>query len=132
MSRKTVRRLHSGMYGDSDMDDTEDTVTQVKTLDRTIKKRKEKPAEDFQKKSSSKSGPFSMPISERLVPCHCNKCGSNINGVLVGYIFSPLGGADYSMCTPFISYECQSCGKRGNRSVLSKALHPDEFDRHYF
>lgn len=71
---------------------------------------------------------FGPAISERIVPCKCNKCGHRVNGTLVSMIFSPSS----NLMTPFIMYHCEGCQHKGHRSVQEKALPPKEFEKYYF
>lgn len=71
---------------------------------------------------------FGSVISERIVPCKCNKCGRPVNGDLISCIYS----SDADIMTPFINYSCKGCGHNGFRSVKEKALPPSEFEKYYF
>lgn len=71
---------------------------------------------------------FGPAISERVVPCKCNKCGHRVSGTLVSMIFSPAS----NLMTPFIMYHCEGCQHKGHRSVQEKALPPKEFEKYYF
>lgn len=71
---------------------------------------------------------FSESISTVPVKCTCNKCGTTVEGKLVGIIYCSISGLN----TPFVSYSCPSCNHIGKRSVGTKALPTDQFDRLYF
>ncbi|MCI4437303.1 MAG: hypothetical protein JHC33_10900 [Ignisphaera sp.] len=71
---------------------------------------------------------FGEAISSVPVKCTCNTCGNPIEGTLIGIMFCPISGLN----TPFISYECTFCKKSGRRSVKTKALPSEQFDRIYF
>ena len=74
------------------------------------------------------SNVWGAAISEKPVHCKCNKCGGNVVGTLVSFIYSPCS----ELMTPFINYTCQHCNHLGFRSVQSKALPVSEFNQVYF
>lgn len=106
--------------------------TKIKHIDKP-KRTKERPLPQSTKTKEDqlyddRDSLFGPPISERTVPCKCNKCGHKLNGKLISMIFSPVS----NLMTPFISYKCDACQHKGHRSVKEKALPPKEFEKYYF
>lgn len=129
---KTLRTLKANLYEN----DYEDLL--YSTSNNTKTKHIEKPKRTFNTNTTSKTteeqlhdtriSVFGPAISERVVPCKCNKCGHKVSGTLVSMIFSPAS----NLMTPFIMYSCDSCQHKGHRSVQEKALLPKEFEKTYF
>ena len=134
---KSLRTLKANLY-ENDFDALDDDAllyssTKTKHLPANKRKDKEKPLPASPKSTEeqlvdTRNNIFGPPISKRVVPCKCNKCGHNITGQLVSVIFSPIS----NLMTPFISYHCEGCQHSGHRSVKEKALCPNEFERTYF
>jgi hypothetical protein len=120
MSKKSKQILQRNMYEDS-----EELIysTEQEIAPQTQKSHKQKTCDP-----KDKNKLFGGAISERIVPCSCNKCQAPVNGTLVSYIYS--AGSDLSV--PFVSYDCKKCGHIGFRSVMQKALPAAEFDLVYF
>ena len=130
MSKKSRRELKANLY-ENDYDEliysTEEViktkhVPQVKAVTKIKGKASAITSPDI------KTNIFGPPISDKSVSCKCNKCGSQVFGVLISFIYSPVS----ELITPFISYDCTSCKHSGFRSVATKALPPKEFDKTYF
>ena len=139
MSKRATRELRANLYENDPtrFDETDETIlinaTKTKNIElKPTRKKKERPIKQVSQVRQGQSSVFTTPISEKLVPCKCNKCGFNVNGILVSYIYSIVDVHIGGMCTPFVTYECKNCNHNGRRSVLSKAMNPDEFDRYYF
>lgn len=90
------------------------------------KKPKKKPSRSFEDKKPTNV--FGDPISKIPVKCSCNKCGTDTDGTLLAVMYCAFSGLN----TPFVSYDCPKCNHHGKRSVTTKALPTDQFEKLYF
>ena len=141
MSKKSSRALLNSIYEtdcavlESDLISYEDTKRlYIDESDQEIKVKpnKKKKRVEIVPIHQEKEDPHSFfnkgTISKRLVSCACNKCKEPVNGTMISYIH--LSASNKSI--PFIQYSCDNCGHAGYRSVQTKALPAEEFDRFYF
>ena len=126
------RQLKANLY-ETDIEELDSHSPKVRHITDKDKKKATKIAKDPKYKTreellDTRNDIFGKVISDRVVPCKCNKCGNQVNGDLISCIYSP--GAD--IMTPFISYFCSKCQHSGHRSVKEKALPTKDFEKYYF
>lgn len=123
---KSLKTLKSNCF-ESDIELLDEPIP---TKTRHIEYKKEKPAKykTSIELAQVKETQFGTVISDKPVPCSCNKCGTYVKGNLISMIFSP----GPNIMTPFVSYFCSGCGHSGRRSVKEKALAPTDFEKYYF
>jgi len=128
MPKRTRKTVRGNMY-ENDIEALDETrIAKTKHIEKPIKTKTPTQYKTKAEFSDTRESLFGSVISERVVPCKCNKCGKPVNGDLISCIFSPGTG----IMTPFISYSCGYCKHIGRRSVKEKALPPDEFEKYYF
>lgn len=79
-------------------------------------------------KSQEKSQENWEAISDKPIPCKCNKCGTPVSGKMIAYFFQPFNDVSF----PFVEYNCKQCYHSGRRSVYELALQSDKFEKFYF
>jgi len=134
---KNTESLYDDMYaGDYDYEENPEPLIVnkgIKELKQSQQKnekltKKQERAAKVQQKSGEKSQDNWESITDKPVPCKCNKCGEPVSGKMISWLWIPHNNTS----CPFIEYSCRQCYHVGRRSVYEAAMPADKFEKYYF
>ncbi len=134
---KNSNNLIDDMYvGDYDFEEDSEPITvnkglkDLKQLQQKTEKltKKQERAAKAASKTQEKSQDNWEAITDKPIPCKCNKCGTPVSGKMIAYFFQPFTDVSF----PFVEYSCRQCYHVGRRSVYEAAMQADKFEKYYF